>query len=126
MVLAGRTTAESLMLDTCTVERPGAPVTDPVTGAVTPSLTLIYTGKCKVQQTLAQASNPVAGGHSFTVQDTRWDSPITAGPFAVNDVVTITASALDAQLVGRKFRVTELFHKSMATAQRVRVEEVSA
>jgi hypothetical protein len=43
----------------------------------------------------------------------------------VDDTVTITAAVLDAQLVGRVFRVVELFHKSFATAQRVRVEEVA-
>ena len=130
-ILAGvvpllRDQAESLMQDTCTVHRPGAPVTDPETGVVSPSLTLVYTGPCKVQQTISQASNPVAGGHQFTVQDVRWDTPVTAGPFAVDDVVTMTSSALDPQLAGRVFRVIETFHKSGATAQRTRVSEVVA
>lgn len=121
-----RAEAESLMFDACTVDRPGAVVTDSNTGAVTPSLTRIYAGKCKVQQTMAQSANPNAGGHSFTVQSTRWDTPISAGPFAVNDVVTMTAAVLDPQMAGRVYRVVELFHKSGATAQRVRVEEVTA
>ena len=120
-----RTQAESLMIDTCTVSRPGDPVTDPATGNVTPGSTLVYTGQCKVQQTISQASNPNAGGHSFTVQDSRVDFPVTAGPLLVDDVVTITASVMDPQLVGREMRVVELFHKSFATAQRTRVEEVT-
>lgn len=130
-VLAGRREAEALMLDTCIVHRPGEPVTDPETGAVTDSMTLIYgpdspeEGKCKVQQTISQASNPSAGGHQFTVQDSRVDFPVSAGPLLVDDVVTITASALDPQLTGRTFRVVELFHKSFATAQRTRVEEIT-
>lgn len=124
--LRGRREAESLMLDACTVHRPGAPVTDPDTGVVAPALTLVYAGPCKVQQTISQASNPTAGGHSFTVHDSRVDFPVSAGPFAVDDVVTMTASALDTQLVGRTFRVSELFHKSYATAQRVKVSEVVA
>lgn len=126
LTLRGRLAAESLMLDACTVHRPGAPVMNPDTGAVTASLTLVYTGKCKVQRTVSQASNPTAGGHSFTVQDSRVDFPVSAGPFAVSDVVTVTASTLDPQLVGRVFRVVELFHKSYATAQRTRVSEVVA
>jgi hypothetical protein len=125
-VLRGREAAEALMFDACTAHRPGAVVTDPDTGVVAPSLTLIYAGKCKVQQTIAQSSNPAAGGHSFTVQTTRWDTPVSAGPFDVNDVVTMTASVLDPQMVGSVYRVVELFHKSGATAQRVRVEEVTA
>lgn len=125
-VADGRLQAELLMFDSCTVDRPGPVVTDPDTGVAAPSLERIYDGKCKVQQTIAQSSNPTAGGHSFTVQSTRWDTPISAGPFAVNDVVTMTGAVLDPQLVGRVYRVVELFHKSGATAQRVRVEEVSA
>jgi len=125
-VLAGRREAEALMVDECTVSRPGDPVTDPETGNVTPGSTFVYSGPCKVQQTISQASNPAAGGHSFTVQDSRVDFPVSAGPLLVDDVVTITASVLDPQLVGREMRVVELFHKSFATAQRTRVEELIA
>lgn len=121
-----RQQAESLMVDACTVHRPGAPVTDPVSGAVTTPLTLVYTGKCKFQQTLAQSSNPVAGEHQFTVQDVRWDTPVGVGPFQVDDVVTVTGAALDPDLAGKVFRVTDPFHKTGATAQRTRVEAVVA
>lgn len=124
-VLAGRVVAESLMLDSCVVHRPGEPVTD-ADGNVTPSLTLLYTGPCKIQQTLAQSSNPVAGGHRYTVPDTRWDTPVLSVPFEVDDVVTITDAVLDPQLTGKVYRVTEPFHKTGATAQRTRVEEVVA
>lgn len=124
-VLRGRVEAQALMLDTCTVHRPGPPVTD-ADGNVTPSLTLLYTGPCKIQQTLAQSSNPEAGGHQYTVQDTRWDTPVDAGVFEVNDVVTITDAVLDPQLTGRVYRVTDPFHKTGATAQRTRVSEVTA
>lgn len=124
-VMRGRKRAEALHLDTCTVHRPGELVTD-ADGNVTPSLTLLYTGPCKIQQTLAQSSNPEAGGHQFTVQDTRWDTPVAAGVFAVNDVVTIVDAVLDPQLTGCVYRVTEPFHKTGATAQRTRVSEVTA
>ena len=124
-VNAGRREAEALHLDTCTVHRPGEPVTD-ADGNVSPSLVLLYTGPCKIQQTLAQSSNPEAGGHQFTVQDTRWDTPVAAGVFAVGDVVTIVEAVLDPQLTGRVYRVTEPFHKTGATAQRTRVEAVVA
>jgi hypothetical protein len=121
----GRRKANALMLDTCTVKRRTGTSTDPETGVVTATFTTVYSGTCKIQQSLSQASNPVAGEHQYTVQDTRWDTPVGSGPFAVNDVVTITAAAEDAQLVGRQFRVTELFNKSLATAQRCRVEEIT-
>lgn len=124
-LLAGRREAEALMIDACSVTRPGESITDPDTGEVTPSSTPVYSGPCKVQQTISQASNPTAGSHAFTVQDSRVDFPVSAGPLMVDDVVTVTSSVLDPQLVGSVFRVVELFHKSMATAQRTRVEEVT-
>lgn len=129
--LRGRAAAEAQMVDSCRVERPGDPVTDPDSGEVTPSMTLIYgpdspeNGKCKVQQTISQGSNPSAGSHAFTIQDSRVDFPVSAGPLMVDDVITMTASALDPQLVGTVFRVSELFHKTYATAQRTRVEEIT-
>lgn len=125
-VLAGRREAEALMVDECLVHRLGDPVTDYFSGQVATPRTLVYEGGCKVQQTISQASNPSAGSHAFTVQDSRVDFPVSAGPLMVDDVVTVTASVLDPQLVGCEFRVAELFHKSFATAQRTRVEQVVA
>ena len=121
-----RAAAEALMVDACEVHRPGPQVTDYFTGQVTTSTVLVYSGPCKLQQTISQASNPSSGGHAYTVQDIRWDTPVSAGPFLVDDVVTVTAAVLDPQLAGRVYRVSELFHKSGATAQRVRVEEIVA
>lgn len=114
------------MVDACTVGRPGEPVLNEGTGVLSPSLAPVYSGACKFQATISSAANPVSGEHRFTVQDLRFDLPVSAGPLAVNDLVTVTASLLDPQLVGRVYRVAELFHKSFATAQRSRVEEVVA
>ena len=58
--------------------------------------------------------------------ESRFDTPVGSGPFEVGDVVTMTAALMDSQLVGRVFRIVEPFNKSLATAQRVRVEEVVA
>jgi len=131
-LLRGRMAAESLMVDACTVHRPGEPETDPTTGKVTVSKTMIYGpdstggGKCKIQQTIAQASGKDSAEHRFTVQEARWDTPVGSGPFMVNDIVTMTSSGLDPHMPGRVYRVTELFHKTFATAQRCRLEEVTA
>lgn len=114
------------MLDSCTVTRQTGVYTDPGTGNVTPTYVQVYSGPCKIQQTIAQSSSPEAGGHKFTVLGMRLDLPVAVGPVAIDDVVTLTASVLDSQLVGRVYRVTEIFHKSMATAQRTRIEEVVA
>jgi hypothetical protein len=50
----------------------------------------------------------------------------TNDTIASDDLVTITASLLDADLVGRTFRVRELGHKSHMTARRVQLEEVTS
>lgn len=114
------------MVDSCAVSRPGDPFTDPETGVVAPSSVPVYSGACKVQAAGAQGGNPVAGGHLFSTLDSRVDFPVEAGPFQVDDVVTVTASLLDPFSSGRVFRVTEVLRKSFATAQRCKVEEVTA
>lgn len=122
-LLAGRAQAESLMVDSCTIGRPGPAVTDPDTGEITHPATQVYAGKAKVQTWEAQESNPEAGGATFTVQ--RYAVHVPVGSFAprVDDVVTITSAALDPNLTGRRYRVVALLHKSLATAYRLGVEE---
>ena len=117
-----RAQAESLMLDTCTV----APVTgvDESTGAPTLG-SAVYSGRCKVQTSQAQEANPEAGGATYTVQRYAVHVPVGAFVPVVGHVVTITAAALDAGLVGRQYRVVALLHKTLATAQRLAVEAVS-
>lgn len=121
----GRRAAEKNMLDTCKVDRPNAkPVTDPVTGKVTRGSAEVYAGKCRLQQTLAQASTKEAGEHQFTEQGIQWQTPVGTGPFRKGDVVTMLTSEMDGQLVGKVYRVEQLFNKSQATSQRCRVVEV--
>jgi hypothetical protein len=122
----GRRAAERLMVDACEVR--GLPTfgeMDPVTGLrpETPG-TLVYAGKCKVQTFEAHESTPEAGDHVFTVQRTQVHLPADV-EVAVDQIITVTASVLDANLVGRRFRVAAFLHKSFATANRVQVEEVT-
>ena len=117
-----RAQAESLMLDTCTV----SPVTGVNESTGAPTLgAAVYTGKCKVQTSQAQEANPEAGGATYTVQRYAVHVPVAAFVPVVGHVVTITAAAQDAGLVGRQYRVVALLHKSLATAQRLAVEAVS-
>lgn len=118
-----RADAESLMLDTCTISRPGEPATDPDTGEVTPGGSTVYTGRCKVQTYEAQESNPEAGSATFTVQRYTLHLPVAAYMPRLGDVATIGTAALDPNLVGRKYRVVALLHKTLATAYRLGVEE---
>lgn len=123
--LRGRQAAERNMKDSCRVNRASSkPATDPVTGKVTRASSEVYVGKCRLQQSLAQASTKEAGEHVFTEQGIQWQTPVGSGPFKVGDMVTMTSSELDGQLVGKVYRVEELFNKSQATSQRCRVVEV--
>ncbi len=124
-ILEARRDTEELMLDTCRIERQGASVTDPHSGVVTPSLTLVYQGRCKVQQTLAQSRAAEAGGAQFALQDTQVQVPVGVGPVQTDDLVTMLTSAYNPALAGNIYRVTELFEKSFQTAQRLRAEEMT-
>lgn len=118
-----RADAESLMLDTCTIVRPGEPVTDPVTDVVTAPGPTVYAGKAKVQSLDPQERTPEAGGATFTVQRYALHIPVGAYVPAIGDVATIATAAADANLVGRKYRVVALLHKTLATAYRLALEE---
>lgn len=125
-LLESRADAESLMLDTCIIGTLGAPVTDPVTDVVTTPLETLYTGKAKVQGLDPQEGNPEAGGATLTVQRYRVDIPVGSYAPKIGHVVEITAASLDPNLAGRRYRVVALLHKTMATAYRLGVEEVSS
>ena len=111
------------MLDTCTVESIGAPVTDD-DGNVTSPRTTVYEGRCKIATYEPHERNPDVAGATYTLQ--RYSVHVPVGSFkpAVGHVVTITAAALDPHLAGHEFRVEALLHKTAATAYRLGVEAV--
>ena len=124
----GRTFINGLMLDAGTIARPGAAV-DELTGA--PTWTKVYpvdpavaTGPMSVETYEAQEANPEVAGAQVTLQRYRVKVPVGTYAPAIGDVATITAAALDANLVRRKYRVVALLHKTAATAYRLGVEEV--
>lgn len=126
VTLAGRVAAEALMRDACAIARGGSdPVTDPETGAVTyPEGLAFYTGACRVQLPNVAEREVDAGERQWTEQAALVVVPMSVTGVRVGDVVTVTASALDADLVGRKYTVVGLMHKTHATARRLRCMEV--
>ena len=60
----------------------------------------------------------------WSVQRYTIHLPATAG-VTVDCMVTVTASVLDTNLVGRRYRVAAFLHKTMATANRLAVDEVT-
>lgn len=119
-----RSEAESLMLDTCTITRPGEPVTDPETGDVTNSAETVYEGKCKVQSKDSATSSPEAGEATFTVVSRQVHIPANAADVRDGDVVTITTSRLNAFTVGKQYRVSGFTPDTFDTAARLPVKEL--
>ncbi|MGK3957891.1 DUF6093 family protein [Arthrobacter sp. R4] len=119
-----RAEAESLMVDACTITRPGEPVTDPNNGNVTNTATTVYTGKCKVQSKDSATSNPEAGEATFTVVSRQVHIPANSADVQDGDVVTITASRLNAFTVGKQYRVSGFTPDTFDTAARLPVKEI--
>ena len=117
----GRALAERLMVDTCSISRPGATV-DELTGV--PTWTPVYAGKCQVSTYEPQESNREVSSALVTTQRYVLKLPVESYAPQIGDVATITAATYDANLVPRKFRVVALLHKTAATAYRLGVEEV--
>jgi hypothetical protein len=130
-VEAGRAAAEALMLDSCTITRPGEGKGswNESTGTydTLPPIT-VYSGRCKLQtQDVALTTADVAGREAFIVS-WRLDLPVVGSEgVAQGDTVEITASALDSALVGRRFIVQALHVGTAKTARRLPVvAEVTA
>ena len=96
---------------------------DPVTFEPIP--TVLYTGPARVQTYEPVQTAAEVGGGSATVQRYAVHLPVGSYVPAVDDVVTVTACALDANLVGRVFKVRGLLHKSAATAYRLVVDDTN-
>lgn len=125
---AGREAAEELMVDTGELRGPDVRGSiDPDTGLypTTPG-PLKYTGAAKLQTTDTIGNKGDAAER--VVMTTRFELhlPMSAPAAAVDDVFAFTSSELDPELVGRRFRVASLIHKSFMTARRLAVEEVQS
>jgi hypothetical protein len=122
----GRAAALALMVDACTIQRLTSSTTDPVTGVPTPTYATIYAGRCRVQQQTATAGARDVGEANLLLLRLEMQLPMSVTGLQVDDVVTVTASALDPDLIGRRFRIRDLAHKTHATSRRVGVEEVTS
>lgn len=122
-----RVTAASQMVDACTIQHQTGTATNTTTGVVTPTYATppLYTGPCKVQGAM-QATGQDVGEARLAVLSPFVHVPITVTGVVWGDLVTITASANDPELVGRVFRVVGPDHKSFATARRLQCTEVTS
>lgn len=123
----GRRAAERLMVDECTIRRRTGSTTDPDTGQITPTYTTLYTGRCRVQQQAVQAREETPGPAELLMVRRELHLPVaTSTGVRAGDQVSITACVHDPDLVGRDLVVRDEMAKSMATARRLGVEEVTS
>src|SRR5829696_4914625 len=123
----GRTRAEALMVDTCTVTSATALSTDDLTGAVVPARASRYTGRCKVQMIGGAGGNRTEVGQiSTVVLRLELHLPVVGSEdVSHGDLVTITASVNDPMLVGRTYILRDIPPKSFPTAHRFGMEEAT-
>jgi len=119
-----RKAAEALMLDTCRITTVGELVTDPETGDVTNEPVTVYEGPCRVQSKDSAVATLDAAGATFTVVSRQVHIPINAADVQNGDVVTLTASLLNAFTVGKRYRVDGFTPDSLDTAARMPVKEI--
>lgn len=127
VTLLGRAAAERLMGDACTVRHRTSSTVDSETGVITPTLAVVYSGPCKIQQSAPAANPSQVGEAAVFIGQLTLHLPVTGDTAAVapDDLVTITSCLLDASLVGKTFRLRGPAHKSYATARRFLMVETS-
>lgn len=125
-----RAHAESMMRDTCTVERHtgNGRVWDELTGTYSdPEPVTIYSGRCRVRARDAQDQSLTVGEAAWSVTDVVVSLPLSAPAPPVDAVVTITTIGplSDPSLLGSRFSVAgSLSKSSLPTARRLHCKEV--
>jgi hypothetical protein len=126
VILRGRAAAERLMLDACTVRRLASEATNRETGVVIPTYTTVYSGKCKFQQRATGSSQQDLGQATIMLVQLEVHLPASVTGVLSEDIVTCTASVLDAELVGRTWLVQGEAHKSYLSARRLVLQELTS
>jgi hypothetical protein len=131
-ILAGRTAAESLMVDTGVMRQPtGRTEQNPFTGEETPEYADVFTSACKVQGSSVGGSDPTyrtvtIGGVEREVVTAGLHLPHDAPSVEPGWIFEVTAVGVgsDPRLVGRRYYVHNDPAGSFKTARRLDVVEV--
>lgn len=120
-VARGRAWHPQVMLDSCTVTRPGTRTYDPVTQQYTDVPQIVYTGPCRIK--IWRGIDVEAGDQEINVQRYYFDLPLNGAipNVARRDAVLVTAS-LNPALVGRVLVLTDVETETTDTALRVTCE----
>jgi hypothetical protein len=124
-VLRARQLAEQLMVDTCNITRRTGETTG-TGGVITPTTTTLYTGKCRVQFKPMQGNGADVGEAYLLLVRREVQLPMSVTGLLEGDLITITASALDPDLVGKVYVVRDVEAKTHLTSRRVTVLEVTS
>lgn len=124
LLAAGRAAHNQLLVDTCTISRPGVSTLNRTTSVLTPGApTVLYSGACRLKPQRVPRNEEA--GERLTVV-ARYEVALPFASLATDslqtgDTVTITASG-DTRLVGEVFAVMAVDFSSTATAWRITVE----
>lgn len=119
-----RAHAESLMVDAGRALRPSGGVVY-ADQQETREYVEVFTSRCKVKPRDLGVEAVEVGGRSAVRDRPVLHLPVSAPPLLPGDEWEITAvSPLSTVVVGRRYRVSGPFEKSLATARRYEVEEM--
>ena len=124
LTLRGRRKAESLMVDECAITRVTGTVDNP-DGTVTKTTTTVYDGKCRIQTYDPYERKSAVADVETTIRRDVLQIPMSVTGVATGDEVTVTASQLDSDLIGRVWRVAGPSRKTHMTMRRLYIEEVT-
>jgi hypothetical protein len=124
-VARARQLAETLMVDACTITRQTGETTG-AGGVITPTTSTLYTGKCRVQFKPMQGNGADVGEAYLLLVRREVQLPMSVTGLLEGDRITITASALDPDLVGKVYVVRDVEAKTHLSARRVTVLEVTS
>lgn len=124
VLIRAQAAALALMVDSCVITRLSSTASNPETGSTLSVYTTIYSGVCRIQQRsiLARAFN-VAEAEVYMVR-LELHLPVSVTGVLADDVVAVTASRHDPDLLTHSFRTRELGHKTYASARRFELIEV--
>jgi hypothetical protein len=110
---------------TVTTTTPGT-VMDESTGKYPDAITSHYSGAGRIKYPTLTVSEKTPVGQTLAAQDVTLHLPVgLASQVRVDDVVKVTGSTVDPDLIGRVFRIKGLAQAGQVSAHRFPVESIS-
>jgi hypothetical protein len=114
-----------LFRSTCTITRATAGTFDEGTGAITPGTpTSVYSGACLIRPFSWEGSDTQVGQQEVRYRGARLKLPPDTD-IEKDDIVTVTGSDHDADLVGRTFRITDVLRDDWQIVRVAILEEAT-